>query len=840
MITRLRDDLGNSLHSPHIPKSSVKSVALTSPPRFLLGGGQMGELTRNFDWSRTPVGEPHHWPASLRTTVSNLLRSKFPMFLWWGPEMTQFYNDAYRPSFGIEGKHPLALGQSGKECWPEIWDIIYPLLRQVELTGEATWMEDQLVPIYRNGKIEDVYWTFSYSAVLDDEGNHGGILVTCTETTNKVAAFRKLLTSEKRFQNLIRDATIGMVVLTGEEMVVEIVNEAYCQLIERTTEELTGKPLFDTIPEMKPHYNSVLEQVRISGQTISLYDQPYYVFSNGKRKERHLNLVVQPYREQDAVITGVMAMCQDVTEQVLSRRKIQETDERLKLSIQAAELGTFDVDLLTNEIITSKKFNKIFGVSDSTSRADIVSAIHPDDLELRKNAHKKSLETGILDYQARLIWKDGSIHWFHATGTVYFDADNKPVKLLGIVLDITEQKSFAAELERQVRIRTEELIEVQQSLVNANVYLQNIINLFREPLQVLEPVFEESEIVDFRYKLTNNVYAAYANATPEELENRKVGEYFPGYFQTSSFTNVVKAYNTGVPDTWELHYNVDGLDLYNQMSATKLGQHVVVHFTDFTRLKNLELELLRNIDELKRSNKNLEEFAYAASHDLKEPIRKVRVFADRIKSSQYANFSAEDRYSFERMEHAAQRMGSLIEDLLTYSQVSLLPSSFEKINLNDLVGLVLDDLDLEIEEKKAVVRVDPLGTANGHNRQLQQAFQNLILNALKYRKPDRHPEIHIFSEVVPGAAIPVNVPKSEQHKTYNAISIVDNGIGFDQKDAERIFNVFTRLHINTEYRGTGLGLSIVRKVIENHSGYIVPKSVAGAGSTFTMYLPLYD
>src|SRR5579862_8752852 len=110
-------------------------------PYFLQDGGEMGELTRNFDWSKTPVGPPEQWPESLQLTVAMILSSKFPMFLWWGEDMIQFYNDAYRPSLGNNGKHPLALGQKGKDCWPEIWDIIYPLIQQVQTTGEATWNE---------------------------------------------------------------------------------------------------------------------------------------------------------------------------------------------------------------------------------------------------------------------------------------------------------------------------------------------------------------------------------------------------------------------------------------------------------------------------------------------------------------------------------------------------------------------------------------------------------------------------------------------------------------------------------------------------------------------------
>src|SRR5690606_19755315 len=172
---------------------------------FLKGGGEMGNLTRNFDWSETPIGYPDTWPYSLRTTVSNLLRSKFPMFLWWGQEMIQFYNDGYRPSLGNEGKHPKALGQRGVDCWEEIWPIISPLLEQVKNTGEPIWMENMLVPIYRNGELEDVYWTFSYSLVQDDDGEYGGILVTCMETTQSFLSQKKLEENQQKLLALFEE-----------------------------------------------------------------------------------------------------------------------------------------------------------------------------------------------------------------------------------------------------------------------------------------------------------------------------------------------------------------------------------------------------------------------------------------------------------------------------------------------------------------------------------------------------------------------------------------------------------------------------------------------------------
>ncbi|WP_316793795.1 ATP-binding protein [Pedobacter frigoris] len=177
--------------------------------QYLSGGGEMGELTRTFDWSSTVLGAPENWSQSLLTTVSIILNSRFPMFLWWGPELIQFYNDAYRPSLGNEGKHPMALGQRGEECWPEIWPVIKPLIDQVMAGGESTWSEDQLIPIYRNGKLENVYWTFSYSRVNNEYGKPGGVLVICNETTKQINSYHELELAKDELEFAITSAELG-------------------------------------------------------------------------------------------------------------------------------------------------------------------------------------------------------------------------------------------------------------------------------------------------------------------------------------------------------------------------------------------------------------------------------------------------------------------------------------------------------------------------------------------------------------------------------------------------------------------------------------------------------
>ena len=158
---------------------------------FLEEGGDCGALARAVDWSKTSLGPPESWSSSLKSTVATLLHSRHPMFLWWGEDLVQIYNDAYVPSFG-RGKHPAAMGQRGADCWQEIWPIIWPQIQDVMQQRKSSWNEDHLVPIYRNGRMEEVYWTYGYSPVFDDHGAVGGTLVVCTETTSRVLGNRHL------------------------------------------------------------------------------------------------------------------------------------------------------------------------------------------------------------------------------------------------------------------------------------------------------------------------------------------------------------------------------------------------------------------------------------------------------------------------------------------------------------------------------------------------------------------------------------------------------------------------------------------------------------------------
>ena len=168
----------------------IKTPDIKDHP-FIKDTGELGELILQHNWKNTCIGPIDEWPIGLRVTLNNVLHSAFPMFLFWGEDFLCFYNEAFRPSLGANGKHP-AIGKKAIVVWGEIWHFIGPLIQKVFVTGEPVWFENQLVPFYRNGKVEDIYWTFCYSPAFDENDKISGVLVTCMETTNTVLALKDL------------------------------------------------------------------------------------------------------------------------------------------------------------------------------------------------------------------------------------------------------------------------------------------------------------------------------------------------------------------------------------------------------------------------------------------------------------------------------------------------------------------------------------------------------------------------------------------------------------------------------------------------------------------------
>jgi PAS domain S-box-containing protein len=305
------------------------TFSVTYRPRRneIFGAGEMADLTRAFDWSQTSVGPMEQWPDALLTTVNTLLASRHPMFLWWGEELVQFYNDAYRPSIR-EDKHPLALGQPGRECWPEIWPIIGPQIDAVMARGEASWHEDQLVPIHRNGKLEDVYWTYGYSPVRDSAGEICGTLVVCTETTASVSTQRQLKREMERLAGLFQQSPAFFAVLQGPEHIFELINPPYQELMGHRS--LLGKTVREAIPEAEEQgFIELLDGVYRTGQPFVGRGTPIQLARSGSPslEMRYLDFVYQPRRDPDGTISGIIVLGVDVTESKRAEKVLLQSEK---------------------------------------------------------------------------------------------------------------------------------------------------------------------------------------------------------------------------------------------------------------------------------------------------------------------------------------------------------------------------------------------------------------------------------------------------------------------------------------------------------------------------------
>ncbi|MBS1616547.1 MAG: hypothetical protein JST06_10575 [Bacteroidetes bacterium] len=275
------------------------------------------------------------------------------------------------------------------------------------------------------------------------------------------------------------------------------------------------------------------------------------------------------------------------------------------------------------------------------------------------------------------------------------------------------------------------------------------------------------------------------------------------------------------------------------MLAEEDGQrHYLLTFQQETPVQKSIQALEEELLSLRSSNANLEQFAYVASHDMQEPLRKLKAFGDMLQSRYAENIGEDGSDLIRRMQSAAGRMSVLINDLLQYSRVSLRPAELNVIDANQVLDGVLLDLEGAIQRSQAIVFHERLMPVAANPTQLGQVFLNLIGNAIKFHRKDVPPEINIRSERMRGHEAGILIRQEDTEAEFQVIQISDNGIGFENEQAELIFGEFQRLNNRSDFPGSGLGLSIVKKIVEHHRGYVVAQARPGEGATFTLLLPL--
>jgi len=347
-----------------------------------------------------------------------------------------------------------------------------------------------------------------------------------------------------------------------------------------------------------------------------------------------------------------------------------------------------------------------------------------------------------------------------------------------------------------------------------------------------------------RYMLDNRAHRHYLGVHQgETVEGKTVWDLFPREIAERYAADDEHVLKTGAPvrnreePARPAAPNVDWLATTKMPLRDGSGRIIglVGVSTDITQRKLDEEKLRQFAAQLERSNAELASFASVASHDLQEPLRKIQAFGNRLKAKCSAQLSEQGLDYLARMENAASRMQTLIQDLLQLSRITSRAQPFKPCDLGQIVHEVLGDLEVRVEQAGGTIELDPLPTIDADPLQMRQLFQNLITNALKFQKPGVAAEVRISAEEL--VATDYSIPGAKPGDPLCQISFTDNGIGFDVKFAEQIFAVFQRLHTKQEYDGTGIGLAVCRKITDRHGGTIVAQSVEGQGATFIVTLP---
>lgn len=593
------------------------------------------------------------------------------------------------------GKDSSVIGKTVREALPELeGQPFHDQLQEVYTTGKTYEGKEDRGDLVVEGKLQTFYFNFSYKALYDAEGKIYGILNMAMDVTEQVLAKRYLQESERNFINLIMHAPVGICLIRTDNLFIELVNDSYLSLVDKKREDFVNKNLLDALPEIKDQgFEELLRNVAKTGIAFHGNEQAVVLMRNGKQETIYVNFVYEPL-ELDGVMSRILVTVIDITPQVESRRKIEEAEERARLAIDAAALGTFEHNYLTKQLILSDRSFELFETTNGKTVFSFIENIHPNDLKIREEAHRKSKKTGMIEYEVRVIKKDKSIRWVAAQGKLYGNEKGEWIKVLGILQDVTERKALEGELERRVKQRTNELVTI---------------------------------------------------------------------------------------------------------------------------------------------NNELQQFAYLASHDLQEPLRKIQVFAGLIpKELPQINEKAKDY--LQKVIASANRMSTLINNLLEFSQLSNISTEFVTTDLNFILQSIKEDFELLIKEKKAVIEAMPLPVIKAIPLQINQLFYNLLSNSLKFSREGEPPQISIEVRRMTKEEAAQNHNLLHQLNYYH-FQFIDNGIGFRQEAAERIFTIFQRLHAKDMFSGTGVGLALCKKIAINHKGDIYATSEEGEGSVFHVILP---
>lgn len=650
--------------------------------------------------------------------------------------------------------------------------------------------------------------------------------------------------SERQFRLLFEQAPIGMAIAAPDGHFLRV-NQAYSDTVGYNMAELLQMNLADITHPDDRETNIHLIQQLLAGEIPSFFLEKRYNHKTGETVYALLQVILE--RDADGRPIHLIGQVVDITDRKKAEEERRANQQLLQGLIENSTALIFVKDLDGRYVMVNTPFEKAIQRPRSQILGHTDHELLPHAIadKIRQNDLRVLARSAAMEFEENPSEKPGSVTYLTVKFPLFDDAGH-PYALAGISTDITRQKRTENLLRRQ-KVQLEALRQVGLEItaqLDLNTLLQSIIAhsveilngdrgalwLYQPDADVLKMVANYNGALPVGATVARGqdiIGAIWETGHPLVVTNyREYPDHTPAFVAAMGDASIV-----GVPIFW-------GSIVQGAISIAKNRPNA---FTDADAelltllaaqaaiaLENARLHenSQRHSHELARSNQDLQDFAYAASHDLQEPLRKIMTFGDRLQV-RYADQLDERGLDYlQRMQQAATRMQTLIVDLLAYSRVSTQARPFTPVDLNAVLTAVLADLEMRLEETNATIQLDPLPTIDADPTQMAQLFLNLLSNALKFTAPDHPPVVHIYSQ-----------PADRNHYT---IVVNDNGIGFEEKYLDRIFGVFQRLHGREEYSGTGVGLAICQKIVKRHNGHITARSQPGAGATFFVTLPAHQ
>ncbi len=725
---------------------------------------------------------------------------------------------------------PETLGYNGEQLIGQPISILYPDLSGPELPiAEASIeREEEFIGIESDEfshRIKRVPVRVSTSTLSGAGGRGSGIIYMAQNMTAQRLAEADAKRAQERLADAIESMSDGLVLFDKEDRLVQC-NKRYLDLYRNSAAHCLPGTSFEDLMRSIGDRGDVRDAVGREAvwlrERMVAHRNPGAPFEQELQDGRLVRIT-----ERKMASGGTVGVYSDITELKMRERALRtsqlallESESRLKTAERLAVMGHWEWDYERDSFThISQEAADIFGINPSEfkgSYEQYLKSIHPEDREqVRKDHMRISAKPERYECEFRIVRPDGQVRHIYSVAEPMTGGSFRGRRAVGAYQDITERRE--AELAVQ---RSEARLSAILEHSPASIYLKGL---------------------EGRYLVVNREFLRTNQLQKDDVIGKTASEIYPAWLarQFTSHDREILESQTAISLEINDQPRQDGLHSY---AVTKFpildasGKNIAIGGieTDITERKRGEEQLKIYMEALERSNRDLEEFASVASHDLQEPLRKVQAFGARLNKSHGAELGDEGRDSLARMSNAAQRMQDLISDLLAFSRVRTKAESYELVDLNQVVRGVMTDLELQIEESAGRIDLNKLPEIEADSRQMRQLFQNLLGNALKFRRKDVPPAVEI------SASWSAKGQEGDAADGFCVISVQDNGIGIDDKDQDRVFEVFQRLHGRAQYPGTGMGLAICRRIAENHGGTIAVESKVGEGTLFRVRLPLHQ